>query len=126
MGPRPKHSFARRHSQGFKSQGSTRRIITLDGYVASCRAVEMKAGGQISEGTKVRSSKYLNNLIEQDHRGAKSRLAPMLGFRGSEPRRSPSPASNCPLLRCQHCRSDSGRTSIFEAQLAEVAAMACD
>jgi transposase-like protein len=30
----------------------------------------------------VRSSKYLNNLIEQDHRGVKSRLAPMLGFKG--------------------------------------------
>ncbi len=41
----------------------------------------MKAYGQIPEGTKVRSSKYLNNLIEQDHRGVKSRLAPMLGFK---------------------------------------------
>ena len=42
----------------------------------------MKADGQIPESTKVRSSKYLNNLIEQDHRGVKSRLAPMLGFKG--------------------------------------------
>jgi transposase-like protein len=31
--------------------------------------------------TKVRSSKYLNNLIEQDHRGIKSRTRPMLGFK---------------------------------------------
>jgi hypothetical protein len=29
--------------------------------------------------TKLRSSKYLNNLIEQDHRGIKSRTGPMLG-----------------------------------------------
>jgi transposase-like protein len=52
--------------------------------MASHRAVdEMKADGQIPEGTKVRSSKYLNNLIEQDHRCVKSRLAPMLGLKGS-------------------------------------------
>jgi transposase-like protein len=30
---------------------------------------------------KLRSSKYLNNLIEQDHRGVKSRTGPMLGFK---------------------------------------------
>jgi transposase-like protein len=29
----------------------------------------------------VRSSKYLNNLIEPDHRGVKSRLAPMLSLK---------------------------------------------
>ncbi len=29
----------------------------------------------------LRSSKYLNNLIEQDHRGIKSRTRPMLGFK---------------------------------------------
>ena len=69
--------------KAFKSQGSTPRTITLDGYAASHRAVrEMMADGQIPESTKVRSSKYLNNLIEQDHRGVKSRLAPMLGLKG--------------------------------------------
>ena len=31
--------------------------------------------------TKIRSSKYLNNLIEQDHRSIKLRLGPMLGFK---------------------------------------------
>jgi transposase-like protein len=31
--------------------------------------------------TKLRSSKYLNNLIEQDHRSVKLRLGPMLGFK---------------------------------------------
>ena len=30
----------------------------------------------------LRSSKYLNNLIEQDHRGVKQRIATMLGFKG--------------------------------------------
>jgi len=32
----------------------------------------------------VRSSKYLNNLIEQDHRRIKQRLRPMLGLKSSE------------------------------------------
>jgi transposase-like protein len=31
--------------------------------------------------TKLRSSKYLNNMIEQDHRGVKSRIETMLGFK---------------------------------------------
>jgi transposase-like protein len=46
------------------------------------RAVrEIKTGGALPMDTKVRSSKYLNNLIEQDHRGVKLRIDPMLGFK---------------------------------------------
>jgi transposase-like protein len=30
---------------------------------------------------RVRSSQYLNNLIEQDHRRVKQRVRPMLGFK---------------------------------------------
>jgi hypothetical protein len=33
------------------------------------------------QGRKVRSSKYLNNMIEQDHRGVKLRLRPIFGFK---------------------------------------------
>ena len=31
--------------------------------------------------TKIRSSKYLNNINEQDHRAIKARIGPMLGFK---------------------------------------------
>jgi transposase-like protein len=31
--------------------------------------------------TKPRSSKYLNNIIEQDHRAIKARIGTMLGFK---------------------------------------------
>jgi len=41
----------------------------------------MREHGLLPRRTKLRSSKYLNNLIEQDHRGLKSRLRPMLGFK---------------------------------------------
>jgi transposase-like protein len=56
--------------------------ITLDAYAASHRAVrEMKETGELSKRVMVRSSQYLNNLIEQDHRRVKQRTRPMLGFK---------------------------------------------
>ena len=65
-----------------KSQQRLPQTITLDGYAASHRAVrELKADGSLPTDTKLRSSKYLNNLIEQDHRSVKQRVAVMLGFR---------------------------------------------
>ena len=68
--------------KAIKGQGSTPRTVTFDGYAASHRAVrEMKAEGQMPTDTKLRSSKYLNNLIEQDHRGVKARIGPMLGLK---------------------------------------------
>jgi transposase-like protein len=69
-------------NKAIKSQGHSPETITLDGYAASHRAVrEMKADGLLPENTTLRSSKYLNNLIEQDHRNIKSRVAVMLGFK---------------------------------------------
>jgi transposase-like protein len=41
----------------------------------------MRDDGLLPKRMKLRSSKYLNNLIEQDHRGIKSRTRPMLGFK---------------------------------------------
>jgi len=56
--------------------------ITLDGYEASHTAVsELKADGMLPESVEVRTSKYLNNLVEQDHRRVKQRYYPMLGFK---------------------------------------------
>ena len=66
-----------------KGQQGAPQTITLDGCAASHRAVrELKADGSLSRDTKLRSSKFLNNLIEQDHRGVKQRIAAMLGFKG--------------------------------------------
>lgn len=56
--------------------------ITLDGYPATHAAVaELKASGAIRPETKIWASKYLNNIIEQDHRRVKQRVYPMLGFK---------------------------------------------
>src|SRR5919112_2012169 len=50
-------------------QHGTPKSITLDGYPATHAAVaELKKGGVLCQETKIWTSKYLNNLIEQDHR----------------------------------------------------------
>jgi transposase-like protein len=41
----------------------------------------MKTDGELPADAQLRSSKYLNNLIEHDHRGVNLRLSPMLGFK---------------------------------------------
>ncbi len=60
--------------KAIRHEGQPPQTITLDGYAASHRAVrEMRTDGLLPKRTKLRSSKYLNNMIEQDHRGIKSR-----------------------------------------------------
>ena len=68
--------------RAFMRQGRLPQKITLDGCQASYRAVK-EALGEHPEGNQceIRSSKYLNNRIEQDHRSVKLRLAPMLGLK---------------------------------------------
>ncbi len=56
--------------------------ITLDAYAASHRGMaDLKENGELPKRVLLRSSKYLNNLIEQDHRRIKQRLRPMLGLK---------------------------------------------
>ena len=59
--------------------------ITLDGYEATHQAVAaLKAEEVLPAQTEVRTSKYLNNLVEQDQRRVKQRIYPMLGFKRFE------------------------------------------
>jgi transposase-like protein len=56
-----------------------------DAYAASHRAItELKSVGTIARHVGIRSSKYLNNIVEQDHRRIKQRIRPMLGFKRFE------------------------------------------
>jgi transposase-like protein len=71
-------------SRATKQHGAP-RVITLDGYAASHRAVaKLKTSGILPRRVQVRSCKYLNNVIEQDHRRIKQRVRPMLGFKRFE------------------------------------------
>ena len=69
----------------FRHEWRSPHTITLGGYAASDRAVSvMRMDGLLPKRTVVRSSKYLNNLIEQDHRGVRSRTRPMPSFKNFE------------------------------------------
>ena len=71
-------------SRATKQHGAP-RVITLDDYAASHRAVaKLKTSGILPCRVQVRSCKYLNNVIEQDHRRIKQRVRPMLGFKRFE------------------------------------------
>jgi transposase-like protein len=75
-----KHFFRK----AMKNNG-TPRVITLDAYAASHRAItELKSAGTMPHRVRIRSSKYLNNVVEQDHRRIKHWIRPMLGFKRFE------------------------------------------
>jgi putative transposase len=50
--------------------------VTTDGHTSYPRAICETMGSQVQH----RTSKYLNNRLEQDHRGIKQRYYPMRGF----------------------------------------------
>ncbi len=57
------------------------RVINVDKNAAYPKAVaELKAAGILSEGVELRQVKYLNNLVEQDHRFIKRLVKPGMGF----------------------------------------------
>jgi transposase-like protein len=56
--------------------------VTLDGRVPSRRASwSLRCEHRCWRNVEVRTNKYLNNLIEQDHRAIKRRCASMAGFK---------------------------------------------
>ncbi|EJQ39851.1 transposase [Bacillus wiedmannii] len=58
------------------------RIITVDKNPAYPIAIkQLKKEKRVPIGTKIRRIKYLNNIVEQDHRFIKKRIRSMLGFK---------------------------------------------
>jgi transposase-like protein len=58
------------------------RIITVDKNPAYPVAIqELKEEKSIPKGIQIRKVKYLNNIVEQDHRFIKKRIRPMLGLK---------------------------------------------
>jgi transposase-like protein len=57
------------------------RKITLDGHVPSKRALWLpRYEHSCWRNVEVRTCRYLNNIVEQDHRAIKRRCASMTGF----------------------------------------------
>jgi putative transposase len=59
--------------------GITPAPVTTDGHDSYPRAIRTELG----EAVRHRTNQYLNNRIEQDHRGIKGRYQPMRGFKSS-------------------------------------------
>jgi transposase-like protein len=60
-------------------------VINVDGHPAYASAVaELKQTGELGRRCRCRTSPYLNNIIEQDHRFIKKRISaiPRLPFGG--------------------------------------------
>ena len=51
--------------------------VTSDGHSSYPRAIALELGKDVTH----RTNRYLNNHLEQDHRGIKQRVRPMLGFK---------------------------------------------
>ena len=67
--------------QAIEKRGMPQKI-TLDGHAASHRAgAELPEENLLPANLIVRTNRYLNNMIEQDHRRVKQRVKPMLGFK---------------------------------------------
>ncbi len=63
------------------TQTVTPRVINVAKNAAYPKALkELKAEGMVPESCELRQVKYLNNLIEQDHRFIKRRVKPGSGF----------------------------------------------
>jgi len=59
--------------------GVTPDRVTTDGHDAYPRALRTELGRHVRH----RTSRYLNNRLEQDHRGIKGRCRPMLGLKST-------------------------------------------
>ncbi|MHA2896550.1 DDE-type integrase/transposase/recombinase, partial [Bacillus cereus] len=58
------------------------RTITIDKNPAYPVAIiKLKKEKKVPLGTQIRQIKYLNNVVEQDHRFIKKRVRSMLGFK---------------------------------------------
>ena len=104
------------------------RTITVDKNPAYPKAVtEMKADGELWRFSRLRQCKFLNNIVEQDHRRIRRLIRPGLGF-GSfwTARRTLAGYEAMAMIRKGQLRyiggRDIGAQAAFIAELFEIAA----
>ncbi|MGF6723352.1 putative transposase [Paraburkholderia sp. GAS41] len=71
---------ARRYLEKSIARNGVPETVTIDKSSANLAALEA-INADSEAPIRIRQSKYLNNLIEQDHRAIKRRTRPMLGFK---------------------------------------------
>jgi putative transposase len=80
---------ARRYFEKSIAQNGVPETVTIDKSGANLAALEAINADRETP-IKIRQSKYLNNLVEQDHRAIKRRTRTMLGFKTFSLRPDPS------------------------------------
>src|SRR6202012_2919721 len=104
------------------------RTITVDKNAAYPKATaEMKKEGGLWRRSRLRQVKYLNNIVEQDHRNVKRLTRPGLGFRGFwTARRTPAGYEAMAMMKEGQVRNIGGRDTrtqgMFIAGLFQVSA----
>lgn len=98
------------------------RVITVDKNAAYPAAIEtLKGDGMIAEKTKLRQSKYLSNIIEQDHRMIKRIVKPMMGFKSfNSARRTLSGLEAMNMIRKGQVNGIDQGSSVSQAKFIEV------
>jgi transposase-like protein len=76
---RDKHA-ARRYFEKAIEQNGVPETITVDKSGANLAALEA-INAERETPITIRQNKYLNNIVEQDHRAVKRRVRPMMGFK---------------------------------------------
>jgi putative transposase len=78
--PRDEHAAKTFLTKAIRRQGGVPEKITIDGSAANEAAIKSY---NEEHGTTIviRKTKYLNNIVEQDHRAVKRVTRPMLGFK---------------------------------------------
>lgn len=71
---------ARRYFENAIDRNGTPETVTMDKSGANLAALQAINAGRETP-IKVRQVKYLNNIVEQDHRAIKRRTRPMMGFK---------------------------------------------
>ena len=71
---------AKRYFEKSIAQNGEPETVTIDKSGANLAALEA-LNAERETSIKIRQTKYLNNVIEQDHRAIKRRTRPMLGFK---------------------------------------------
>lgn len=71
---------ARRYLEKAIDQHSAPEIVTIDKSGANLVALQA-INAERETPIKIRQKKYLNNIVEQDHRAIKRRTRPMMGFK---------------------------------------------
>src|SRR5207237_10907712 len=91
--------------------------ITIDGSAANEAAIK-RYNAEHGTAIAIRKVKYLNNVVEQDHRGVKRVTRPMLGFKAFEAAQDPLVGiALMPMIKKRQLVGEEGNEGLPAAEL---------